>query len=194
MAMTSQVLPPSPYSFFKYLFFYVYLFGCIGSSLQHAGSLLVACGVYFPEWGSNPSPLHWQCGVLATGPPGKSHPSPSFFSNSLSLMNHFTLVTAPNMSNKFGLPRTVLVSAFEVLLSRKVLILGHLGWPTTWTPYLSPCEPKEKTSNININFNKGSACETVTVGEETGAGNGPWQSLLGWRKPQPNKYLSLHIG
>jgi len=34
MAMTSQVLPPSPYFFFfKYLFFYVYLFGCTGSTL-----------------------------------------------------------------------------------------------------------------------------------------------------------------
>ena len=189
MAMTSQVLPPSPYYFFfKYLFFYIYLFGCTGSSLQHVGSLVVACGVYFPDWGSNPSPLHWPL-----GPPGKSHPSPSFFSNSLFLMNHCTLVTTPNMSNHFGLCRAVLVSAFKVLLSRKALIPGHLGWPITWTPYLSPCEPKEKTSNIKINFAKGWACETVMVGEETGAGSGPWQPLLGWRKPQPNKYLSLQI-
>ena len=25
-----------------------------------------------PEQGSNPGPLHWECAILATGPPGKS--------------------------------------------------------------------------------------------------------------------------
>ena len=38
-----------------------------------AGKLLVAaCGIYFPDQGWNPGPLHWKCRVLATGPPGKS--------------------------------------------------------------------------------------------------------------------------
>ena len=26
----------------------------------------------FPDQGSNPGPLHWECEVIATGPPGKS--------------------------------------------------------------------------------------------------------------------------
>ena len=30
------------------------------------------CGILFPDQGSNPGPLHWEHGVLATGPPGKS--------------------------------------------------------------------------------------------------------------------------
>ena len=34
--------------------------------------LVVACGVSFPDQGSNPGPLHWECRVLTTGPPGKS--------------------------------------------------------------------------------------------------------------------------
>ena len=34
-----------------------YLFGCTGSLLQHAGSLSVACGIQFPDQGSNPGPL-----------------------------------------------------------------------------------------------------------------------------------------
>ena len=34
--------------------------------------LSVACGIYFSEQGLNPGPLHWECGVSATGPPGKS--------------------------------------------------------------------------------------------------------------------------
>ena len=50
----------------------------LGSSLWHVGSLAVACellvatcGIQFPDQGSNPGPLHWECGVLATGSPGK---------------------------------------------------------------------------------------------------------------------------
>ena len=34
--------------------------------------LVVACEIWFPDQGSNPGPLHWERGVLATGPPGKS--------------------------------------------------------------------------------------------------------------------------
>ena len=36
--------------------------------------LVVACEVSFPDQGSNQSPLHWEHGVLATGPPGKRAP------------------------------------------------------------------------------------------------------------------------
>ena len=34
--------------------------------------LVVACGIQFPNQGSNPGPLHWELGVLATGPRRKS--------------------------------------------------------------------------------------------------------------------------
>ena len=34
--------------------------------------LVAACGTWFPDQGSNPGPLHWECGVLTTGPSGKS--------------------------------------------------------------------------------------------------------------------------
>ena len=34
--------------------------------------LVAACGTWFPDQGSNPGPLHWECGVLATGPPRKA--------------------------------------------------------------------------------------------------------------------------
>ena len=41
-------------------------------SLVTSGKLLVeACGIKFPDQGLNPSPLHWELSVLATGPPGK---------------------------------------------------------------------------------------------------------------------------
>ena len=32
----------------------------------------MACGIYFPDQGSNLGPLHWEHEVSATGPPGKS--------------------------------------------------------------------------------------------------------------------------
>ena len=41
---------------------------------QHTGCIVVACGIQFSDQGSNPGPLHWECGVLATRPPGKSLP------------------------------------------------------------------------------------------------------------------------
>ena len=34
--------------------------------------LVVACGVELADQGWNLSPVHWECRVLATGPPGKS--------------------------------------------------------------------------------------------------------------------------
>ena len=40
-------------------------------SLLVAFELLVAaCGIQFPDQGLNLDPLHWEHGVLATGPPG----------------------------------------------------------------------------------------------------------------------------
>ena len=38
----------------------------------------MACGIYFPDQGSNLGPLHWEHGVLATGPPGKC-PNRTYF-------------------------------------------------------------------------------------------------------------------
>ena len=57
--------------FFKYI---IHVFGCTGSQLSHSGSLIftVACGIQPPGQGQNLGLLRWECGVLATGPPGKS--------------------------------------------------------------------------------------------------------------------------
>ena len=48
-------------------------------SLQYARSLVVTCkllvaarGIKFPDQELNSRPLHWECGVLAIGPPRKS--------------------------------------------------------------------------------------------------------------------------
>ena len=75
--------------YFLFLIFIIYLFiwllqvlvaacgifscGVQGLQLQLANSQLRhACGIQFRDQGSNPGPLHLECGVLTTGPPGKS--------------------------------------------------------------------------------------------------------------------------
>ena len=51
----------------------------LGLQLRHMGSLVVARetlavahGIQFPDQRSDPSHLHWDYGILTTGPPGKS--------------------------------------------------------------------------------------------------------------------------
>ena len=54
------------------LFKYTYIFDGAWSQLQYVGSLVAACRIQFPDQGWNPGPLHWQHGVLTTGPPDKT--------------------------------------------------------------------------------------------------------------------------
>ena len=46
------------------------------SLLQNMESLVAAHGIQFPDQGLSPGPLHWECRVLATGPPARSHLHP----------------------------------------------------------------------------------------------------------------------
>ena len=43
--------------------------GALRGGMEHSG---VVRGLLFPDQGSNPGSLHWECEVIATGPPGKS--------------------------------------------------------------------------------------------------------------------------
>ena len=63
--------------FLSLYLFIIYLFGCLGSSLQPKGSLIfiAACRIFScSTWDlvltqdQTQAPLHWECGVLATGP------------------------------------------------------------------------------------------------------------------------------
>ena len=58
------------YFFYLFVFLRFYL-GAPDPQLRHTGSLVMACGIQFPDQGSNPGPLPWEGRVLATGPPGK---------------------------------------------------------------------------------------------------------------------------
>ena len=46
--------------------------GTKGSLVAACELLVVACEIYFHDQRWNLGPLHWEHGVLATGPPGKS--------------------------------------------------------------------------------------------------------------------------
>ena len=39
--------------------------------LNNVNSEAASCGIQLPAQGLNPGPRHWDCGVLATGPPGR---------------------------------------------------------------------------------------------------------------------------
>ena len=67
----------------------------VNARLQHAGSSvaacecsIAACGIQSPDQGSNPGSLHWEQGVVAAGPPGKSL-SVQIFKNVLSALLYF---------------------------------------------------------------------------------------------------------
>ena len=49
--------------------------------LQHEHLLVVACGIQFPDQGSNLGPMHWELRVLATRSPGKSLKGSTFNSD-----------------------------------------------------------------------------------------------------------------
>jgi len=71
--------PPGDSLWGRFLsFFFKHLFGRAGSWSWHVWSSVPAyrlsCSLWdqFPDRGSNPGALHWERGVLATRPPGKS--------------------------------------------------------------------------------------------------------------------------
>ena len=55
-------------SLFKNIFVYLTALGLSCGTWD----LVSVCGIQLPKQGSNPDPLHWECGFLATEPPGKS--------------------------------------------------------------------------------------------------------------------------
>ena len=69
------------YSFFFFLS--IYLFICLRQLLA------AACGIQFPAQRSKLGPLLWECGVLTTGPPGKSRYFSIFFFFNLFLFIYF---------------------------------------------------------------------------------------------------------
>ena len=60
---------PKIFSFF----FFQYLFAYLAVPGLSCGRYVVSWPGIRPDQGSDPGPLHWERGVLATGPPGKSH-------------------------------------------------------------------------------------------------------------------------
>ena len=74
--------------------------GCLDAA---CGVFLVkACGIEFPDQGSNLWPLHWECRVLATGPAQK----PCYHCFLKTLIHHWARSFALFLSNSLLLPGT----------------------------------------------------------------------------------------
>ena len=86
---------PCRLSIFQNIYFYLFIWlhwvfvvACGILLIVAACELLVkACGIQFPDQGWNPSPLSWECGVLAIGPAGKSLSYPLYSSVCMSIPN-----------------------------------------------------------------------------------------------------------
>ena len=60
--LLSALMSLTIFLFFKKIFLFIW----------QCQVLVIACGIYFPDQGSNPGPLHWEHGALAVRPPGQS--------------------------------------------------------------------------------------------------------------------------
>ena len=110
-------------SFFSYLL--IYLFGCTRSQMQHA------CGIQFPDQGSNPGSLHWEFKVLTAGPPGES------------LLGVLSDLSSPGHSS--SLPLLTCYDASQFSLS-----CSYLGDSDCWVRGLYSSEPARSEGKIHI--------------------------------------------
>ena len=70
MEVIAVYLLPAHFILFKnYLFIWLYWVFVVPYGILVAASLAVACEIDFPDQGSNPSLLHREHRILATGPP-----------------------------------------------------------------------------------------------------------------------------
>ena len=73
-AYSPRPLGYSPLAFLS-SFFYIWLRQVLlaAHGIFSCKLLVAACGIWFSDQGSNLVSLHWECGLLATGPPGSPH-------------------------------------------------------------------------------------------------------------------------
>ena len=79
--------------------------------------LVAACGIYFPDQGLNLGPLHWESGVLATGPPGK------FLKSYKNMTNLFLILLIRHGLNTY--PFENVFTLFMITHIKDFVIPGH---------------------------------------------------------------------
>ena len=117
LAATPYENGKQPSQFFFFFFFNIYLFGCIGSQLQHVGSFIgvhrlsscraqapehrgfivvacglscsKACGILVPRLGIEPVSPALRSRFLTTGPPGSPPARETCFNSSASVVLHW---------------------------------------------------------------------------------------------------------
>ena len=104
------------------------IFGCSSSWVGHTESLIFA-GV-----GQGSNPLHCGCGVLATGPPGKSH-----------LASFLTCISSPKWmdAQKTELRKEISWLVFISFLA-SLVVKNPSANEETWVPSLGQKDPLEK--------------------------------------------------
>ena len=95
--------------------------------------LVSASGIEFPDQGSNPGPLHWEQGVLATGPPALGARSLSHWTTRDVLLLHFrvNLVEDPILCSLHTLKCMALRYSLNIGVARGLAIVGDgctIGW------------------------------------------------------------------
>ena len=126
-----------------------YLFGCVGSWLWHIGSsiffaacgilvvacefLVVASGIKFPDQGSNPSSLHWEYQVSATGSPRKSLALTFKSQPRYQLASQVVVVTENPRASAGDIRDTGLIPVWEDPLEEGMATHSSTAWRIPWT-------------------------------------------------------------
>ena len=106
-------------SFLKKKFIYLFwlpwvLVAARGIFVVVRRQLVAECRIQFPDQGSNPGPLHWEHGVLTTGPPGKA---PFFI---LLISTHMSTSLGPPGKSQLTPISRLLITAAKSLLPCEV--------------------------------------------------------------------------
>ena len=85
-----------------------WVFSVTRGVFDSCGRQAPSCGTWDPWPGIEPGPLHWECGVLVTGPPEKS------------LVLHFTLATLKKKKKQV----TLILTIFYLTLYAQMVIIS----------------------------------------------------------------------
>ena len=154
------------------------------SVLWHAGSLVATCGIQFPDQGLNPSPLLWECGVLAQWTTREVPQTILYLVSGWTLKRNNTVLMPPSDEMRASLVGIQTTRGTHLLSEPSPLLQGHfvvhkdtedlvrylytrVSFPRTWGLM--------KTLAFQV-------CQTGSTGNSCSAGwvfNRPWNWTAG---------------
>ena len=97
--------------------------------MQQAKILVAACGIQSPDKGSNPGSLHWECIVLATGPPRNA-----------------LLCCYSKLSHVTRAPFLLVLHTRKLRLKNRLLQAGR--WQESQVPHSCGCSPAAQAPTV----------------------------------------------